>query len=372
MAAEEWNMMAGYLTGDGHIEIVETELPITISSIDRNLSAPSAMSGTITNVARRLKRAGRPIFEPKNTVILAEASGFIRGMGIYQRPTFNGTSWGLSVTGLSGYPAGQPYIGEQTYIDADPLDIFREVWANLQSQPRGNLGVTIDPLQSPVRVGTESEDVSFNTSSGQAVSFEAGPRKLNWFQTLDCGRVIDDYAKETPFDWVEQAYWLGDEPRCHIALGYPIIGARSEHLRFVLGENLATEPSAVTTDFYNEVHVLGAGEGRDRIRGFAAVSDGRQRWAKTVEDKSADTVAKANSAAADLLARSRGDVVVETLEVHNHPNAPLEAVDLGTEVWLEAETQWNDIGQWVRVVGRADNPGRSDIAQFTVVRSAVV
>lgn len=364
-------MMAGYLTGDGHIEIVETELPITISSIDRNLSAPSAMSGTITNAIRRLKNAGRPVFEPRNTVILAEASGFIRGLGIYQRPTFTGANWALTTTGLGGYPMGQPYLGEQSYVEADPLDIYREIWANLQSQPRGNLGVTIDDLQSPVRVGSAKEDVAFTTGAGEAVSFEAGPRKLNFWQTLDCGRVIDDYAKEAPFDWLENPYWLGDEPRCHIDLGYPTIGARKDHLSFVLGENLATEPGAVVTDFYNEVHVLGAGEGRDRIRGFAAVNDGRLRWAKTVEDKSAENVAKANAAASALLARSRGDVVVESLEVYNHPNAPLEGVEMGDEVLLQAETQWNDIEQWVRVVGRSEAPGRSDVVQFTVVRSAV-
>jgi len=364
--------MAGYLDGDGHIEITETELPITISGITRNLSAPSNMSGRITNAVRRLKRAGRPIFEPRNTVVLAEASGFIRGLGIYQKPTFTGADWDVAITGLGGYLTGQPYVGEKEYINADPLDIFRDAWANAQFQPRGNIGVTIDALKSPVRVGKPKEAVEFTTGGGESVSFDAGPRKLNWYQTLDLGREIDDYAKETPFDWLEHAYWLGDEPRCHIKLGYPTIGHRAEHLSFVLGENLASEPGHSTSDFFNEVHVLGAGEGRDRIRGYDAISDGRLRWAKTIEDKSADTVAKANTAARELLRRSRGELVVDTLRVYDHSNARLEAIELGTEVWLQAETSWNEIEQWVRVVGRTDAPGRSDVAEFVVVRSAVV
>jgi len=371
---DDWNYLAARIVGDGSIEVVETDLDIDITSIAGNLSAPPTMSGTITNEIKRLKKDGRPIFEPWNTAILAEADGQLRGGGIYRKPTFNGSEWELDIVGFSGYPQGMMYDGAQYFVEVDPLDIFRHIWTHLQSQPNGNLGVTVDQLKSPVRVGKELEQVQFTaeTSPGvsEVVSFEAGPKKLNWYDTTDLGKEIDDYAKSTPFDWREDVAWRGDEVGVHIALGYPTIGTRRSHLTgFVLGTNLATEPSVAQADYVNGLHVLGAGEGRDAVRGYAGVADGRLRRVKVVEDKTKKSKTAANAYAAEVLAATRGQLTIDTLDVYDHPNAPLQGIQLGDEYPIFAEMDWATVDGYVRVVGRADTPGKSDMTTLTVIRS---
>jgi len=359
MATGEWNFLAGRLAGDGSIDIIETELPINVEAIDRNLSAPSTMDGSISNEVKRLKVNGRPIFEPWNTVLIAEASGLIRGMTIYRKPTFDGPKWSLDQIGLPGYALGMPFTDEKVYTKADPLNIFRDVWAHLQGQQNGNLGLTIDDLKSPVLVGSDAVE-------GDS---ESGPRLLNWWSTLDLGKTIDDLARETPFDWVERYSWQGDQPHCHIGLGYPTIGGRKDHLRLVLGENLASEPSVSEGDWVNQTYVLGSGEGRDRVRGYAGVADSRLRRVRVVDDKGKASVDQANARAREELNALRGHFIVDTLEVFDHPNAPLEAIELGDEIPLFAEMDWAEVDDYVRVVGKSESPVKSDVATLTVVRT---
>lgn len=370
---DDWNFLAATLDGEGHITVTETDLPMKIASIDRTLSAPTTIRGTITNEVKRLKKDGLPIFRPWNTAIIAEAAGLIRGAGIYRKPKFDGAEWQLDVIGFSGYPSGEQYDGAKYFVETDPLDIWRHIWGYLQTRPFGNLGITLSDLKTPVKVGKKLEEVQFTaeTSPGKTelVSFEQGPRKLNWYETKDLGREIDQLAKDTPFDWEEQVSWAGDEVRVHLDAGYPQLGGRDTLHRFVLGENLATEPGITDDDYASIVWVLGAGEGRRAVRGVASINENRLRRTRTVEDKNLKTVTSANARAKKELAALRGDLVVEKLEVFDHPNAPLEAIKLGNEYQLYAETDHALVDQYVRVVGRSDAPGQSDRAALTVVRN---
>lgn len=373
MAGEDWNILAGRLSGDGGVDSLIGELPIKISSIDRSLSAPSSMSGTISNEVKRLKRDdGSLILEPGRTLLIAEASGVIKGMGIYQKPRFEGANWSMSAIGLPGYAIGMPYVGETSFTFEDPLNIFRHIWDNIQSQPHGNLGITIDDLLSGQKVGTVTEDVEFQTGAGTNVNFEAGPRKLNWYSTFDLGGEIDKYAKATPFDWLERNYWDGDQPHCHIHLGFPQIGVERGHPRLELGVNLAAIPSVTNAEYFNEVVVLGAGEGRDRIRGYAGVNDGRLRKVKIVDQKSIDKLADANALAAATLASLRGEFVIDTVEVWDHPDMPLESFELGNEYPIFGETEQVVMDDYVRLIGRSDVPGGEEKATFTLLRPGVI
>lgn len=371
MTAGDWNFMAGRLDGDGSVEILEPELPINVTAITQGLSAPSGMTGSISMALERLKSNGNPVFEPWNTVILAVADDVLRGYTLYRKPSFDDTAWNLDQIGLSGYPSGMPYDGSVQFIGADPLDIFRHIWNHLQTKPYGNLGVTIDDTTSTVKVGIAQTDVAFDTSTGQSVAFEAGPRKLNWWSTKDLGQEIDNYAAEAPFDWAEQLSWSGDQPHCHIRLGYPQIGGRKEGMRLVLGENLATMPTVGTGDFANQAWVLGAGEGQDMIRGTAGVSDGRIRRIKVVEEKSQASVGQATTRARDILNRTRGQFIVDQLEVYDQPDRPLAAIELGDEIPLVVETNWVELNTYVRVIGRSDDPTKGDRATLTVVRESI-
>jgi hypothetical protein len=367
----DWRYLAERLTGDGAGEIFESELPIEVESLSENLSAPPTMEGKITGQVKRLLASdGRRLLEPWGTAIYAVAGDEIKAGCIFKGSTFNGATWDIDTVGFTGYPQGMPYDGESNFVGADPLDIYRHIWTHLQAQKNGNLGITVDSLKSPVRVGTPATTTEFETSSGEGVAFESGPRKLNWWETKDLGEEIDSYAKETPFDWLERHFWEGSTIRHHIDLGYPRIGSRRDDLTgFVYGSNLNTEPSITEGEYANQVYALGAGEGRDRVRGYAGVTDGRLRRARVIENKGDRSVQAAKSRASDSLKATRGDLVVEELSVIDHPNAPLRGIHLGDEVQLYADTDWATVDQWVRVVGRRTRPGVDDVATFTVVRT---
>jgi hypothetical protein len=437
--SSDWNFLAGRLNGNGTVTITETELPITIQSIDSNLSAPSAMRGTISHETKRLKgNDGRPIFEPYNTVILAEASGILKGYGIYRVPSFNGSEWEIETIGLPGYALGMPYDGDVSFISEDPLNIFRHIWAHLQSFPMGNLGITVDSLRSPVRVGrseaavqAEADQVTAaraifdrleagsavdstwgwtdapaevtkykatllnqykgegglvtNTTAAKAwltkfiamhsgtstSGFDDGPRRLNWWSTTDLGAEIDTLARSAPFDWVERVSWGAEEPLCHIELGHPTIGSIQLRNRFVLGENMITEPRVTGSDFLNGAIVLGNGEGRERVVGRSGVTDGRIRRVRTVSDESLFSKTDANRRASDEIAASRGQLVVDQIEVVDHPNAPIASIELGNEYILFAEMDHATVEDFVRVVGKSESPDRGDSVTLTVVRSGV-
>lgn len=360
MSAGDWDYQAGRLNGDGTIDIIETELPLKVTSLARNLSAPCQVNGSIDEPLARLKNNGKPVFDPWNTVILAVASDQIRAMAIYRKPTFTGESWSLDTIGPTGYLEGMPYDGIASYVETDPALIYRDIWEHVQTRPGGNLGITLDVIDTPIRVG--KNPTGDNTD---------GPRQLNWWSTHNLADVVDSLASETPFDTEERFTWDGDQPHCHIAMGYPKIGGQANGLSFVYGVNLATDPTGTTDPIYNEAWALGAGEGRDSIRGQAGISDGKLRRIKIVKDPSKTDTDGANALARKTLAASRGEIIVSELTVFDHSNAPLDAVELGMEIPLHLETPWIELHTSVRVIGRTDDPVKSDQATFLVIQERV-
>lgn len=362
----DWHFLAGRIDGDGGLEIIETDLPIEINSIESRLSAPPSLGGSITNRVARLTKGGRPILEPWNTlIVVTDENELIRGMGAYQVPRFNGDVWELDILGLSSYPQDMPFIHETRFIDADPLDVWRYFWDNLQGIPGGNIGVTIDrETHSPVRIGAPAgrED-----ATGQE-----GPRVYSWWDTPDVGSVQDGLVSETPFDWRERHYWDDDGlPHCHLDLGYPQLGGVDRRRSLVLGENLLTPPSVTAASYLTGCHVLGAGEGRKRIHAQAGGREaGRVRRIKVIDDPNLRTQGAAQAAANRGLARDRGQFIVDQLDIVEHKNMPIAAIELGNEYRLEADLPWVSVDQYVRVVGVTTNP-QERTATLTVVRSEV-
>jgi hypothetical protein len=151
-----------------------------------------------------------------------------------------------------------------------------------------------------------------------------------------------------------------------------VIGGRKPAQRLVLGENLAEIPSLTEADYINEAWVLGAGEGRERIRGFSAVGDAKIRRATVVDDKGITAVQQANSVARDELVISRGNLLVDTVTVYDHPNARIAEIELGDELPLYAETDWQEVDQYVRVIGKSESPQEHDRATLTLVGVSVL
>lgn len=345
-------------------ELIDTELPLEDAAITRQLSGPCDVAGTVPVEVSRLKGPdGRPILEPWGSAIIAEADGQIRGYGIItDEPSWDGQQWTVDTLGVSGYLAGLAYTGpEYAGVQVDPLDVVRRVWDHVQGQPGGDLGVVVDGTRSPVRVGTEVREVEFTTGDGEAVSFESGPFKLNAWETDDLGKIVADLAGSTPFDYLEETQWDGEDVAHRLRLGYPALGRRQEDLRFVIGENVTTVPRVQPGGYASGVYVLGAGEGKDRVRSpVVSGNAGRLRRVKAITDKSLTSRATATDRARVLLAASAGGPVVDSLTIADHPHAPLGSFDVGDSIFVEGPAGWGgDLALWLRVVEltiRPDNP----------------
>lgn len=369
-----WRYFATRLNGDGTENLIATDLPLNVDSFTHTLSGPNAMSARIDFEVAYLKdEEGRPILKRWETAIYAEKDDVIRWGGILTDVEEDGQRLALTVQGFVAYAYGQPYLDERQWIQADPLVIARHIWEHLQSFDGGNLAVVLDETTSPVRVGTETEDVEFETGEGNQVSFEAGPYKLNFFSTHDLGGEFDSLAEATPFDYAEVHEWQGETIRHRIRLGYPALGQRREDLRFVVGENVHTDPVVEQDgdEYASEVVVLGSGEGRKMVRASAEVNerDGLRR-VKVITDKSAASKPRAKAIAKAELQARIGAENVSTITVLDHPSAPLGSFSVGDEIRIQGSGKgWNgDLYLWVRILEITTQPG-AESASLRVTRA---
>lgn len=321
---------------------LHTALPLD-GEPERALSSPGAFQATISpEILSLATEDGRPLLEPWGTLLYLEEEGEIRWAGIVLDLRAEGAALTVEAAGFSTYPHGMPFDGELSEIDADPADLVRAIWAHLQAYPDGDLGVVVTG-ETSARLGTEPEDVSFETGAGETVAFEAGPYVLHWADTVDCGREIDDLAKEALFDWVEVHRWNADgtdvEHEIRIA---DWIGATRSDLRFVQGENVATVVPLVLEgdDFANEIVALGAGEGEGALRTVSAKRDGRLRRAKVLERKDVRSESRLRADAAAALAASAMAATATEITVREHPNAPISAIQLGDVIHVQADAPW--------------------------------
>lgn len=366
-----WRYLAQRVDADGFGPLSELPVVLEGTQFTEQMSAPPlCKTRTSERVRDLVDEDGAQLFGRWATAIYAEADEQIRSGYLLRDYPFSADGWSLDLVGFTGYAKGMPFDGSQYFIDEDPLNIFRHIWTHLQSQPGGNLALQLDGTTSPVRVGKQIENVEFVTGAGEQVAFEAGPRKLNYWQTHDLAKEIDDYAKETPFDWLESHAWAasGDSIDHFVRTGYPRIGSRRNDVTgLVYEQNVLTPPPVAQGEYCNAVIALGAGEGRDQIRGYAGVTDPALRRVKVVEDKSKRSIKAANAYAEAVLARARGEFTMESIAIRQHDNLDIWGIQLGDELPYYAETEQGTFDLWVRVVGRTTSPDDEDTAVLTVV-----
>lgn len=446
-----WRYVAQRIDGSGTPgPLLNTNLPLRDVSINKVLSGPDQLSGTIAPVFKDLVADdGLPLLEEWGTAIHAEADGVIQASCLYVHGEVRGQEWGLESSGHAGYPERMRYEGDVQFIGADPLTIVRHIWDHLQGWPGGNLGVILDrTTTTPVRVGTEPQgelppktiaasqirarlqtndpifedwtwvgaseevglyndellteahnsglDLTFNagyrdraaewlrvyidthgprvefeTGDGEQVSFEAGPYKLNTWTTDNCGRKIDDLARDTPFEYRERHAWNADRTQVEhrIEFGYPRLGRRREDLRFVLGENIHTVPALTRggDEFANDVLVLGTGDGRDQIMGTAKALDHRIRRTATIDAKDLDTKGEAEDRARRELAYRLNLLDLSEVRVINAPMTRLGSWEPGDEILIQADADYAHLHKWYRVTGLTITPEQPELIGMSLV-----
>lgn len=371
MTDNRWRYLAYRLNGDGTETRLHGDVPLTDVGLGRDLSGPSEMSANLTLEYSGMEAPdGAPLFVTWSTAIYVEKDGKIRRAYILVDVNDDGPALELTFVGWAGYPKDQPFNSAYSDINAEPLDIVRMLWRHLQEKPGGNLGLTLDGLRTPVRVG---KALPKGTTVAGA---EEGPFVLGWWETKDIGGVIDDLATGTPFDYAEEHEWDGENVKHRLRFGYPTIGQRRRDVRFVVGENVTLNPEIQYRgeDYATGIIMLGAGEGRAMIRGIA-VEDGtpsRLRRVLTVEDKSLKTRAAADLAAARELRKRRGEADFTTVTVTDHPNAPIGSYDVGDEIQVLTVGGWHDgLDLWVRILAIDLDPEKMQ-ETLTVVRTEKV
>jgi len=313
-------------------EFLDLELPLALSSLKWDLSGPGSLVGTVAPDTGALRAPdGRLLLEEWGTLVYAEADGEIRWGGIVISSGFQGPEWTIEAAGFTTYPHGLPFLDTLSEVGADPADVVRKLWQHVQAHPDGNLGVQVVG-STGARLGTPKVDGD-NTS---------GPYELLWWDAPDVGQEIDSLAQEASFDYVEEHAWDGDEISHTVRIGYPRLGRFRDDLAFVQGDNVSNvvAPTIDGDDFANEVVGLGAGEGRAALRRSTAVRDGRLRRARVYSGKDVTSAARLDALIRDELQRRRDTLTIDSVEVTDHPNAPIGSWAVGDDVLIQAELPW--------------------------------
>lgn len=374
-----WNYLLYESTGEGYDTFLKGNVPLVNVSATKVLSGPHQITGTLDIPYRDLVNPdGSPLLRRwKTTLYLEDPNEKIWVGGILADYTITDSKLNLDITGFTTQIKEQPFDADVAAVQVDPLDVTRDIWMHHQGEAGGNLGLVLDDTKSPVRIGViepdtieTREDGSQSVTKGNDQSF-----KLNWWSTDDSGGVIDTLAKDTPFDYLEEHYWVGSQVHHRLRLGYPGLGEVKGHLRFVLGENVFKVPTEDYTGDHviTEVWVFGAGEGRTMIRGIAKVHPANSvRRVRKIHDKKITSTAHAQARAREILEgyqpTTPGAGITELL-VRNHTNAPLGSYDVGDVVVYSGDHEWGDVVIWMKIVKMTVTPDAGDDVVLTVVRA---
>lgn len=371
----DWRYLALRLNGDGTTTLIDPDLPLLRPSLTKVLSGPAGFSARISPaVARLVGSDGHPIIEEWSTAIVSEESGEIQHVAIITQMEKVGADLGLSGVGFTGYAKGMPYLGSEYFVQKDPIDIARHIWDHIQAQPNGNIGLIQDrTTMAGVLIGTELEQVEFDTVNGP-VSFEAGPYKLNEWQTDDLGGNIDKLAEEYNFDYLESHAWSanGQGLVSRIDYGAPRIGHRRHDLRFVVGENVTVIPNETTDSeaYASAVLFRGAGEGATMKRAYVPRSgEGRLRRVAVVSDDSVKSDAQAAARGRRHLDLLTGRPDVSEIAVVDMPShAGFGTWREGDEIELFTDSEWGSTAMWLRILSTTIEP-EAGMARLAVVRA---
>lgn len=373
----QWRYEARRLNGDGTSTLIDPEVPLSDVGVTTVLSGPEGITGSISPAYTRLLGPdGNPMLQAYSTALYAVQDESIRAAGIITQVHAEGERLGVTATGFAGYPAKKPYDGDVFFIQVDPLDIVRHIWTYLQGRPRGNLGIALGATKVGKLIGTRLEQVEFDTQSGP-VSFEAGPFKLNWWETSDLGSVIDDLAKAHGFDYHEshQRGADGDQVLSRIDFAVPRFGTRRNDLRFVEGENVIVRPPATSNSeqYADVVYVRGAGEGRAMVRGMA-VRSGEQRLASPVviEDSSLKSVRDCNARAKEELDRRTGGMSLSEIAVLDTPSQSAGSASNGDEIEIHTMGEWGPQSAFYRIVSTTISPADLSVTRFSLMRADMI
>lgn len=358
MADPSWRVIAQrILTG----EFLSWDVPLVGATRSRDLSGPGGVSGRIDpELLGIIADDGLPLIEEWRTALYVEEGGEIRAGGIVQTVSEEGQGLSVNAPGFSSYPVGVPMVSDYTPVDfEDPVTVFGNLWSHLQAFPDGDIGLSV---RKPLDAHGNPAGTYMLLSNGE------GPYKVAYWEYRDYGDELNNIAQGTPFDYVERHAWNADHTDVlhYLDIGFPRCGSRRSDLRFAQSENIISV-SPVGADgqhFSNEVHLLGSGEGSAMITSVSAVRDGRLRRPVAVSRKAASQGLADMYAAQERRSRELKLDIAE-VQITDHPNARISAINPGDDVFTEVEVPWfGEVRLWLRVLAieeNEDQPGRATL-----------
>ncbi|GAA1323763.1 hypothetical protein ACFSWE_09590 [Leucobacter albus] len=336
-------------------EFVHTDIPLVDASPTWELSGPGGLDGYLApDVGEAIAWDGHPVIDEWGTIIHLEQDGLIRGSWDVERVDYVGARLKVECRGVAGYPAGLVARVDWSLIQVDPAQVFRDLWAHVQSYQDGNRRVTVVG-ETPVRIGTDERTVDFTTGAGEHVSFTAGPYRISEADATDVGRELDSLAADTPFDFTTHSSWNADQSDVlhEIRIHYPKAGRRRHDLDFIQGDNITSVvPLEGSGDVWaSEVLGIGAGEGKLALRRSMGKVSHRLRRTRVVEAKDVKSAARLDRIIADEYASIAPAPGVDSIRVRDHPNAPIGAWQLGDEILIQTvQPHLGDYQGWHRIV----------------------
>jgi len=416
--AENWQIIAQRILDGTWLDRVGAQMSGVTMTWDLSTDQ---FQGTITPQDKeRIGSDGRPIFDEWSTALYAVESGVIRWGGLLVDSDFTGPGWVLNAVGFRGYPNGNIYNGAVYSQNAvDPLNVVRYLWSYLQSQPNGNLGLSVDTTASTSRVGaaqyvvapgnqtltqiatannlTLAQIQTLNTTAnrqangytlqvlpatgnvpaGAPVITALAPYTLAWYNASDCGQTLSDLAQGTPFDMSESHAWTDSTQNAvshRLILGYPRIGTRQQNLRFVEGQNISqlATTSRNGTSYANELLGVGAGTGSTAVRASIGAPDAnRLRRCGSVVNQTVTDAGQLSVLAQRVLTALKSPLAgqIDSCTWVNHPDAPLGSFAQGDDILVSVRNGWlagQDI--WHRITSYTYQPA-TRTGTLTMARS---
>lgn len=336
-------------------EWLASELPITRDQGPTwALSAAGSLQGHLApEIGGMDAPDGRPLLDEWGTLLYVEQDGLIRWGGIVTASAFSidSQSWEIEASEFSTYPHGIPYDSARyARSSVDPAQAFRYLWQETQSQVDSDLGMKVVGDSTPIRVGSPGKGKKGDDD------YEApDPYELTWWDAPDIGDELDGLTEEGAFDWTEHHTWNADKTDVEheIRIAYPRAGRRRTDLAFRDGENLIAvdDPERGGDDFANAILGIGAGEGAGSLRASTGLRDGRLRRPYLFDAKDVARKGRLDTLIARELTVRKRELVIPSITVRNHMNAPIGSWSLGDDIRIDTHVPWlGDVSLWHRIV----------------------
>lgn len=353
-----WQILATrLLTG----QLLDNDLELADSTLSRELNGPGGVFGTIPQELLYDKAPdGFPIIEPWATALYVVEDGVIRTGGIVQQIETEGTTRQITCPGFTSYLEGQRYVGNYNFVPMswqDPVLIYSNFWEHLQSQPYGNIGVSVEGAPTYVRIALDDKTPYY---------FMQPDVKI-------IGDEADAILAAAKIDYMEAHHFQPDGSIRHrIALGFPRLGRQRNDLMFVQGENVVAISSRLVdgSSYSNDVWAQGNGEGWEMfsngmIQGATSFDGIHVRRSMLVQDSSMSTPGLVYRRAYDELATRSLRADITDFTVRDSPVAPIDSLSVGDDVLLDYDQPYEgQVRVWVRIMAinqAAEAPGQATV-----------